>query len=546
MMNKIFLQSVFLPLLLTLSSTSIAADEDHDPAEIAIGERLILETRFSQAYYANSSQSDPVLDKTITIADPLPGAFAGQTISCRACHMVDEFAEKGRSPVGGMRTYADYARRSPVPVRNDGQALTPRNSMSMVNVSQGAYSDDVESALFHHDGQFNSMSDLVMATLTGRNFGWLPGEAKTAIAHIASVIRKDDGKGELAREFGGSYKKILSAKDSSIPAEFKLNKEFALDVDKASDEQLVESVAKLMSAYVTDLAFSKNKNNEYDGSAYDLFLKKNKLPRKPLKGESKRQYSKRLQKLIEGLTNPVFVKASENPLETHAKSFAFGKKELQGMKLFFRKGSDRQNGGNCASCHSAPDFSDFKFHNTGLTQENYEYLHGKKSFVKLDIPALVERNKHYDRYLPATEQHPKASSRYRQAASRGRPAEVDLGLWNVFANPDMPAPQKKIRNILCQQATAQKLACTDEQLLKLSVAAFKTPVLRDLGHSGPYFHNGQAETLRETLALYRFSRSKAQNSDYLNLSPEMKHVVINDNDVEHLLAFLQALNEDYD
>ena len=544
-MNKIFLTLALLSLAF-IGATSIASEEEHDPAEIAIGERLFLETRFSQAYFAGRGKGDSVMDKTETIADPLPGAFAGKTMNCRACHLVDEYANQGHNPVGGMRTYADFARRSPVPQREDRQVFAQRNSMSMLNISQGAYSDDVDNALFHHDGQFNSMSDLVMATLTGRNYGWLPGEAKAAITHIASVIRSDDGKGALAKEFGGRYKKILSAKDRSIPAEFKLSKEFAIDVDKATDQQLVSAVANIISAYVTDLAFSKNENNEYDGSAYDLFLQKNKLPRKPVKGETKKQYSQRLMKAVNKLQNPLFVKASEKKLDTHVKSYAFGDKALLGMKLFFRKGSAKQSGGNCVSCHSAPDFSDFKFHNTGLTQVNYDSLHGEGVFAKLQIPALAERNNNYNRYLPSTEQHPQAGSVFRQVASASKPGRVDLGLWNVFANKDMPAPQKKIRRILCQQAKEQNKLCSDQQLLELSVAAFKTPVLRDLEHSGPYFHNGVASSLRETLVFYQLSRNRALQTGFRNLSSEMQHIALNAKDVENLLAFLLSLNEDYD
>ena len=37
--------------------------------------------------------------------------------------------------------------------------------------------------------KFNSMEDLVAATFTGRNFGWLPGERAQAIAHLARVVR---------------------------------------------------------------------------------------------------------------------------------------------------------------------------------------------------------------------------------------------------------------------------------------------------------------------------------------------------------------------
>ena len=60
---------------------------------------------------------DPVLDVTETLDTPLPGPFAGQSINCRACHLVDE---QGGVPDGGNRTYADFTRRSSVPTRDDG------------------------------------------------------------------------------------------------------------------------------------------------------------------------------------------------------------------------------------------------------------------------------------------------------------------------------------------------------------------------------------------------------------------------------------------
>ena len=44
----------------------------------------------------------------------------------------------------------------------------------------------------------------MLATLTGRNYGWLPGESQLAVAHVARVIREDDGTGALAQTSGGS------------------------------------------------------------------------------------------------------------------------------------------------------------------------------------------------------------------------------------------------------------------------------------------------------------------------------------------------------
>lgn len=543
---KINMEKIILLTALVLgvfSCGQVPVEEDHDPAEVAIGERLVLELRFSQSYFADKNKADPVLNKTMNLYDPMPGAFAGQHMSCRACHMVDEFAYNKSA---GMRTYADFARLSPIPIREDKTIQTTRNSMSMVNISQGAYSDEPENALFHHDGQFNSMSDLVKATLTGRNFGWLPGEARKAIKHIASVIRNDDGNGELAKEFGGSYKRILSATDKTLPSEFKLSSEFAVNVDNATDEELVMAAAKLISAYVTDLAFSKNENGEYNGSAYDKFLKLNGLPQKPKKSETKKAYTERLLYLVESIEKPLFVSSDNNQLKTHNVSSGFGEKELQGMKLFFRQGNSKQNGGNCVSCHSVPDFSDFKFHNTGLTQVNYENIHGADAFIKLDIPSLNLRNKSYDKYLPATEQHPKAISRFRQAVNKNMPGVTDLGLWNVFANIDMPEPQKKITKILCEQAKLQQLNCSKEQLLKLSVASFKTPVLRDLGHSGPFFHTGQSSSLEEVVAQYVNIQQRIKTTEFVNIDTEILKIKINENDSDSIVSFLKSLNEDYE
>src|SRR6266498_1987945 len=116
------------------------AEEEADPAEVAIGERLFLETRFAQFFLANSSGNanavlptgDPTMDFTATTSNPLPGPFAGTSMNCRSCHLVDE--QKGVSG-GGNRTYADFARRSPLPPRADGKLTTPRNSPPLVNAS---------------------------------------------------------------------------------------------------------------------------------------------------------------------------------------------------------------------------------------------------------------------------------------------------------------------------------------------------------------------------------------------------------------------------
>ncbi|MCC6921604.1 MAG: hypothetical protein IT525_00845, partial [Nitrosomonas sp.] len=55
--------AVILTLLLMLPIASIAEDE-FDPPEIAMGERLFLETRFAQFFAAHGTGGDPIMETT--------------------------------------------------------------------------------------------------------------------------------------------------------------------------------------------------------------------------------------------------------------------------------------------------------------------------------------------------------------------------------------------------------------------------------------------------------------------------------------------------
>src|SRR5262249_9127804 len=150
LMSKLFL-GLLSGTLIAIHSAAFA--QDADPAEVAIGERLFLETRFSQFFASQSAgnanaaftSGDPVVNQTVTTDAPQPGPFAGQAINCRACHLVDEHNATLKN-----RTYADFARRSPIPARADGLTLAARNSPALVNASLKRPSG----VLLHFDGEF--------------------------------------------------------------------------------------------------------------------------------------------------------------------------------------------------------------------------------------------------------------------------------------------------------------------------------------------------------------------------------------------------------
>ena len=181
---------------------------------------------------------------------------------------------------------------------------------------------------------------------------------------------------------------------------------------------------------------------------------------------------------------------------------------------------------------------------TGITQVNYDAQNAPGAFTKLMIPDLATRNRNYDDYLPATAQHPKASERFRRVVSIDKPGVTDLGLWNVFANPDMPAPQAKLTKILCQQSAAAQ--CNAAALLPYTIAAFKTPVLRDLGHSNPYMHTGQFNTLEEAVRFYVTTSALVKQNLVRNADKELRDINLTQADIAALAAFVRSLNEDYE
>ena len=195
------------------------------------------------------------------------------------------------------------------------------------------------------------------------------------------------------------------------------------------------------------------------------------------------------------------------------------------------------------SCHAAPNFTDFKLHNTGTTQQEFDDVtvgagHAPGSFMALSIPNVATRTAND---LPATEQHPNASERFRSIPSAGTTL-TDLGVWNVFANLDMPGPQAKIRAILCDDQVPCPI---DAVLLDRAIARFKTPGLRDLSHSAPYMHTGQFDTLDDIIGFYRGVSAQARVGSLRNGAAQLQGIALTAGDITPLVAFLKSLNEDY-
>jgi cytochrome c peroxidase len=246
-----------------------------------------------------------------------------------------------------------------------------------------------------------------------------------------------------------------------------------------------------------------------------------------------------------------------------SQGFKFGADELAGLKIFLTEPAavpaspaELAAGaiGNCIACHAAPNFTDFKLHNTGVAQREFDDPavgagHAAGSFAAFfpSIPTLASRTSND---LPATELHPGASERFQSIPTAGTTL-TDLGVWNIFLNPDMSDPQAsnpqaKIRAILCEEHLP--VACStvsDSDLLNEAIARFKTPGLRDLSHSNPYMHNGQFDTLENAVGIYLGSSNMARAGTLLNGAKALQGIALLQADIVPLVAFLKSLNEDY-
>lgn len=530
------------------------------PAEVALGQRLFRETRFAQFFAARCGTNvnvspppaDPVLATTITARGSLPLPAAGPTMSCSACHLSTEAAAVYE---GGLRNFSDFAPRSPVPLRGDGLTRTTRNSPPLAGVGAARPGP----TLLHFDGEYADRRTLVRETLLGRNLGWLLTEQDAAKAHVARVLREDDGRGALAADTGRlSYAALLRA-DPGIPAELVLPPALRIDVATASDDAVLDAAAALLDAYLASLDFGRDAGGDFAKAPYDLFLMRNGLPRRPEPGESDLAYSRRLRAAVLALTNPRFVTSDDgfypHPFPIPFLRFEFAVNQLAGLKIFLAEPTASppspdelaQGGvGNCIACHHGPRFTDFLAHNVGIAQEEYDARHGSGAFAALAVPGLAERGADPDAFLPASLAHPLARGPFRRVAEAAQPGWADLGLWNVFANPDLPAPQAGLTSLLERVYGLAPGAAQPDTLLPLTIGLFKTLSLRSPTLGGPYFHDGGTERLEDVADHYREFSALARRGQVRNGDPRLLGIALVPADSGPLAAFLRSLNEDFE
>jgi cytochrome c peroxidase len=381
--------------------------------------------------------------------------------SCSNCHMFDQDPQ-------GLRAYADFFNRSWVSSRaQDRRRLGLRNSPTIFDVA--------EAPRLHYDGEFGSLEELVKGTISGRPMGWLPGEESQAFERARGVILNDSGAEVYRNQFKAA---------------------FNVEVEKLSRDDVVELIAKAVSDFVRTLKTRKD-------SPYDKFIEANRLESKPAPGEDGKAFARRLLAGVNSLESKGALKLTKD----------FNATALKGLKLFFDT-----EAGNCATCHTPPLFTDFSFHNKGVSQLDYDRVHSdgdESKFAALPVPDASSARR--------------PSTQLRENPSKEKPGEADLGFWNFVDLKTSPL---------------RRAGESEDAFLRRMIATFKTPMLRNLAYTQPYFHNGSTTTLEDTLGEIIRLSDMARAGRVREGDEELAKIRIGAAGITPLVAFLNSLNDD--
>jgi cytochrome c peroxidase len=417
-----------------------------------------------EARYDNSSKEQSQITESITNWAPavrlgvrlyyenrLSNPGANLASSCRTCHVPPEASR-------GERNFADEIAFSVVP--SSGKNTTMRNAPSLMDVSL--------QTSFYADGRYSALKEALKAELVSRHMGWSPDQVTQVKNEIFALLLNDQGEDLLAE---GTYLEQFEAvKGVDL---------LKVDADKAFD-LVVESLTDYLNTLTT-------KNT----SAYDAMVFLNRF-NESLSGpnDTPQELSGRVFGRVANQEGRVLIRFPN----------MYTEEAYLGYKTFMRVEptynstvfEEETNIGNCIACHVPPKFSDMKFHNTGVVQEEYDTAHGEGAFAK---------------FRPST---PSENTRFRIYATD--PEKVDLGRWNIEQ--------------------------TDENL-----AAFKTPMLRDIEKTGPYLHNGMYDDLEDVIRQKIRVSELAKAGKLVNPDPEYLKMNITEKDVPHIAAFLRTLGE---
>ncbi len=234
-------------------------------------------------------------------------------IACSVCHGL------GESVAGkAERFYADHTPTS----LTAGRETTDRNAQTLA----GVFRADV----FGWDGAWDSMEDMILEKLIGKQYGWKPGARAEAIDNAAYVLL-DEGHNAI----------------SGVPYIEQFQEVYGIDLESLEREEVAATAARALADYTRTIDFSMT-------SRWDAFTEQNRFRKEPNADEDMLNYAASIESRIFNQEGRNLIRRPEGFTET----------AYEGFKTFFRV-FDVESVGNCVRCHVPPTFSDYSLHGAG-------------------------------------------------------------------------------------------------------------------------------------------------------------------------------------
>jgi cytochrome c peroxidase len=236
--------------------------------------------------------------------------------------------------------------------------------------------------------------------------------------------------------------------------------------------------------------------------------------------------------------------SDQTPLDAYlaGNTQAMDAQQIEGMNLFTGKGK-------CVACHAGPELTNAA---TRLRLEPRERI---ERMVMADNLITLYDNGFYNTGVRPTEEdlavggsdpwgNPLSFTRQYNSILQGQnvpdPFDVDVCKFEAPLSPAIPCDATLKPNVNFRDSVD---------------GAFKTPTLRNIALTGPYFHNGSRSTLKQVVEFYNrggdrrgqdannttgFDHPSVNQHNMSNLDPDMTNLNLTPSEIDALVRFMEV------
>jgi len=191
---------------------------------------------------------------------------------------------------------------------------------------------------------------------------------------------------------------------------------------------------------------------------------------------------------------------------------ALNKEQKLGLDVFLNKGQ-------CVNCHGGPEFS-----NASVAKVRHEQL---------------------ERMLMGNQQQAVYDAGFYNIGVRPTAEDIGVGGKDPFGNPLSESRLAKLRGSeVFRQLIGQSPNLEVDPAERVAAdGAFKTPTLRNIELTAPYFHNGGTRTLLETVEFYNRG-GDFFDENIADVDADMGRLRLTSKEKAALVAFMKALTDE--